>query len=594
MSGRYKAVPTGTIANGKPVLVNSAGTVSEVTKTTSSSSSAAGTPVVFESATTFDSAVGVTFDSNSNKIVIAYKDGGNSNYGTAIVGTVDASDNSISFGTPAVFASASTNAVSSVFDSSNNKVVIAYADSGNSNKGTAIVATVSGTSISFGSEAVFETGAVEYVTTAFDSSNNKVVITYKDSGNSSYGTAVVATVSGTSVSFGTPVVFLSGAVVNPSTIFDSNANKTVTAYRNGSDANDAGTAIVGTVSGTSISFGTPAVFENNNNQVGDLAFDSNSNKVVIPYVDNNVDGTNYGTVVIGTVSGTNITFGTPVTFATSYTSSYLSATFDSSSNKVLVVHANNGSSYAGTAIVGTVSGTSISFGTAFVYTSNSAYTTYIGRGSVFDSNSNRVVATYVDGSNSNYGTAVVISTAETNLTTASAEGFIGLSNACSFHGATETYTVTVASGVFYLNGLANPPIQLLRGHTYIFDQADGTNDGHPFHFKDTGGSQYTSGVTVTGTAGNAGAKVTIVIPIDATEPSRYYCTVHGNGMGNLITIEESFAEIDVVGTVNKHQSGLTAGQTYYVQTDGTLGTSADSPSVVAGTAISATEIIVKG
>ena len=54
------------------------------------------------------------------------------------------------------------------------------------------------------------------------------------------------------------------------------------------------------------------------------------------------------------------------------------------------------------------------------------------------------------------------------------------------------------------------------------------------------------------------------------------------------------ATIDVVGTVNKHQSGLTAGQTYFVQTDGTLGTSADSPSVVAGTAISATEIIVKG
>ncbi len=54
------------------------------------------------------------------------------------------------------------------------------------------------------------------------------------------------------------------------------------------------------------------------------------------------------------------------------------------------------------------------------------------------------------------------------------------------------------------------------------------------------------------------------------------------------------ATIDVVGTVNKDQSGLTAGQTYYVQTDGTLGTSADNPSVVAGTAISATEIIVKG
>ena len=54
------------------------------------------------------------------------------------------------------------------------------------------------------------------------------------------------------------------------------------------------------------------------------------------------------------------------------------------------------------------------------------------------------------------------------------------------------------------------------------------------------------------------------------------------------------ATIDVVGTVNKNQTSLTAGQTYFVQTDGTLGTSADDPSVVAGTAISATELIVKG
>ena len=47
-------------------------------------------------------------------------------------------------------------------------------------------------------------------------------------------------------------------------------------------------------------------------------------------------------------------------------------------------------------------------------------------------------------------------------------------------------------------------------------------------------------------------------------------------------------------TVDRNQSGLTAGQTYYVQTDGSLGTTAADPSVEAGTAISSTEIIVKG
>ena len=181
------------------------------------------------------------------------------------------------------------------------------------------------------------------------------------------------------------------------------------------------------------------------------------------------------------------------------------------------------------------------------------------------------------------------------------ENYIGLSSSCSFHGTTETYTVTVASGtlygggtgnVFYLNGISNPPIQLLKGHTYIFDQANSSNSGHPFHFKNTGGSQYTTGVTVTNSAGSTGAKVTIVIPIDATEPSSYYCTSHGNGMGNLINVVDSYATIDIIGTVNKDQSSLTAGQQYFVQADGTLGLTADSISVIAGTALSATELLV--
>ena len=54
------------------------------------------------------------------------------------------------------------------------------------------------------------------------------------------------------------------------------------------------------------------------------------------------------------------------------------------------------------------------------------------------------------------------------------------------------------------------------------------------------------------------------------------------------------AEIQTKGAVNEEQSGLTAGQSYFVQTDGTLGTTAASPSVFAGTAVSATKIIVKG
>ena len=54
------------------------------------------------------------------------------------------------------------------------------------------------------------------------------------------------------------------------------------------------------------------------------------------------------------------------------------------------------------------------------------------------------------------------------------------------------------------------------------------------------------------------------------------------------------AAINTANTIDRNQSGLTAGQTYFVQTDGTLGLTAATPSVTAGTAISATELIVKG
>ena len=52
--------------------------------------------------------------------------------------------------------------------------------------------------------------------------------------------------------------------------------------------------------------------------------------------------------------------------------------------------------------------------------------------------------------------------------------------------------------------------------------------------------------------------------------------------------------IDTQGAISDNQSGLTAGQSYFVQNDGTIGTTAADPSVFAGTAVSATKLIVKG
>ena len=122
----------------------------------------------------------------------------------------------------------------------------------------------------------------------------------------------------------------------------------------------------------------------------------------------------------------------------------------------------------------------------------------------------------------------------------------GLPSTTELTEATRTYAVTVVNdggNKFALGGVTAPAINLLKNHTYIFDQSDNTNANHPLAFKEgAGGSAYTTGVTVTGVAGQAGAKVTIVTTAD-TPDLYYYCTVHGEAMGNTASLVNPTGDI---------------------------------------------------
>ena len=157
----------------------------------------------------------------------------------------------------------------------------------------------------------------------------------------------------------------------------------------------------------------------------------------------------------------------------------------------------------------------------------------------------------VAGNNSNINTVAGISSNVTTLAGISSD----VTTLAASLASTTNYTVTVASGtlygggsgnVFYLDGTGNPAITLVRGNTYVFDQSDSSNAGHPIAFRTSADASYTTGVTSTGTPGNAGAKTTIVVASDAPASLKYYCTSHGNGMGNLITVSTS--NINVVAS----------------------------------------------
>ena len=97
--------------------------------------------------------------------------------------------------------------------------------------------------------------------------------------------------------------------------------------------------------------------------------------------------------------------------------------------------------------------------------------------------------------------------------------------------STINYTVTVASAKFLIDGAEAPKLTFRDGDTYVFDQADSSNAGHILQFSATsnnsGSSEYTTGVTKTGTAGQAGAKTTIVTSGSTTDTLYFYSSGGG-------------------------------------------------------------------
>ena len=224
-----QVVASGTLSTGDTVVVNSDGTVSAVAL--NNVSDAVGSAVTFESANSFY--IDAAYDVASSKIVICYADGGNGSKGTAVVGTV--SGTSISFGTPVIFEN-SNSAVESkiVYDPDQEKVVIVFQDnsSGSFGQGKAVVGTVSGTSITFGSKVAIASGqTMEDFGLAYDTNQQKVVISFRDYLLSNYGVAVVGTVSGTSISFGSKTTYNSNTVITQGMAYDSTNQKIVICYQ---------------------------------------------------------------------------------------------------------------------------------------------------------------------------------------------------------------------------------------------------------------------------------------------------------------------------------------------------------------------------
>ncbi len=174
------------------------------------------------------------------------------------------------------------------------------------------------------------------------------------------------------------------------------------------------------------------------------------------------------------------------------------------------------------------------------------------------------------------------------------------------HPIVENWTVQVldqgGSNVFYLGPThldgdykpvlseANLPWMLQRGTTYVFDVSNASNSGHPFRFRDASDASYTSGVTTSGTEGNSGATVTFAVPLDAPSTLKYYCTVHGNAMGNFIY--PAYRDVTVANVTVDSSTLAVADPHQLTSTDISVSVTVDAPTVGIVDVLTSTDINV--
>lgn len=112
--------------------------------------------------------------------------------------------------------------------------------------------------------------------------------------------------------------------------------------------------------------------------------------------------------------------------------------------------------------------------------------------------------------------------------------------------APEIYHVSKNIGKFFLDGRLNPNIEFDKGQRYRFYVSDISMAGSNFRFAtESNGTTYSTGVTVVGVPGNAGAYVEITVPLDA--PSLLYYKQDGtSGVADsaIITIRNIWQGFD--------------------------------------------------
>lgn len=214
----------------------------------------------------------------------------------------------------------------------------------------ATIGTVSGNDISFGPVFSFDADADYIHVTALDSTH--AVIAYVDS--NSVAKSLVATISGNNITYGSSVTLTSAAQRHFETITITALDSTtiVIAYIEENIMDFPSYVVAATVSGDTITLGSPVEFSANASYPNLATLDSTH--FVLSY-----DGSGQS-IRAGSVSGTTITLGSRQTPGFACVDSYVAAV---DTTHALMVYCDANDSNKPKVVMATVTGTSVSLGT---------------------------------------------------------------------------------------------------------------------------------------------------------------------------------------------------------------------------------------
>ena len=295
---------------------------------------------------------------------------------------------------------------------------------------------------------------------------------------------------------------------------------------------------VGTISGASITLGSATQWDTAWNSQFSSVYDSVNGKIVIAY--RNGDN-NTGEVIVGEItgsgSGASVTLGSPVSFSSVNTQSPNLA-FDPNEGKVAITYRDDSTS-VGVAKIGTVSGNSITVGAGTTFGTGDTYYPRV----IYETNAKKFVYNY----------KISAGKEEWYYSVATVDGT----------------TVSIGASVFVAHKTQTSGV-------VVFDPDEGTL---------VFGGNFA--LTSSGQTDDRAVAYKIEY-LNTTLTSENFI-----GFSDAAYTNGQTAKIQIVSSVDDAQTGLTTGSQFYVQKDGSLGTTADTPSVFAGTALSGTEISIK-